>query len=70
MYYVCWHVNKDNRKTQSDFKCVKFVDRRDNADINAALNILAFGNGAAGRGGGEVTRPDETSNRYYNSCGL
>ena len=28
---------------------------RDNADVNAALNILAFGNRAAGRGGSEKT---------------
>ena len=30
---------------------------RDHADVNAALNILASGNGASGHGGGEVTRP-------------
>ena len=54
--YVCGHVDKDNRKTQANFLC-KACGHRDNADVNAALNILAFGNGAAGRGGGEVTRP-------------
>ena len=51
----CGHIDKDNRKTQSEFMCLA-CGHRDNADINAALNILASGNGAAGRGF-EVTRP-------------
>ncbi len=53
---ACGHTAKQNRKTQSDFHCVK-CGHRANADINAALNILASGNGAAGRGGGGITRP-------------
>jgi len=52
----CGHVDKQNRKTQADFECTA-CGHRDNADVNAALNILAFGNGASGRGGGGVTRP-------------
>ena len=52
----CGNVDKNNRKTQSVFICTA-CGHRDNADVNAALNILASGNGAAGRGGGEVTRP-------------
>ena len=52
----CGHVAKENRKTQADFHCVA-CGHRDNADVNAALNILASGNGAAGRGGGGVARP-------------
>ena len=52
----CGHIDKDNRKTQAKFKCLA-CGYRDNADVNAALNILASGNGAIGRGGGEVTRP-------------
>lgn len=54
--HECGHTEKANRKTQADFICVS-CGHRDNADVNAALNILAFGNGAAARGGGEVTRP-------------
>ncbi len=54
--HACGHVDAANRKSQSVFECVKCT-HRDNADINAALNILAFGNGAAGRGGGGVSRP-------------
>ncbi len=52
----CGNVDKENRKTQAVFEC-SACGHRDNADVNAALNILAFGNRAAGRGGGEVTRP-------------
>ena len=53
--HECGHVAKENRKTQSGFECVA-CGHRDNADVNAALNIMAFGNGAAGRGDGGVTR--------------
>ena len=52
----CRHVDKKNRKTQSVFICTD-CGHRDNADVNAGLNILASGNGAAGRRGGEVTWP-------------
>ena len=55
--HECGHTEKDNRKTQAEFVC-QACGHRDNADCNAALNILAFGNGAAARGGGvEVRRP-------------
>ena len=53
--HECGHVAKENRKTQADFACLS-CGHRDNADVNAALNIMAFGNGAAGRGDGGVTR--------------
>ena len=52
----CGHTEKANRKTQAEFICLS-CSYSGNADHNAALNILAFGNGAAARGGGEVTRP-------------
>ncbi len=52
----CGNVDKENRKTQAAFICTA-CGHRDNADVNAALNILALGNRAAGRGGGEVTWP-------------
>ena len=45
----CGYTEKDNRKTQADFACVS-CDHRANADVNAALNILASGNGATARG--------------------
>lgn len=44
------HVDQESRK-RSDFKCTA-CGHADDADLNAALNLLAFGNGAAGRGGG------------------
>ncbi len=50
--HQCGHVDKKNRKG-TDFKCTE-CGHADDADVNAALNILAFGNGAAGRGGGDT----------------
>ena len=50
--HSCGHVDKDSRK-RSDFKCT-VCGHTDDADVNAALNILAFGNGATGRGGGDT----------------
>ena len=47
----CGHVSKDNRKRRSEFACVA-CGYSNHADLNAALNILALGTGAAGRGGG------------------
>ena len=51
--HQCGHVAKENRKKQSNFKCTA-CGHADDADVNAALNILAFGNEAAGRGGGDT----------------
>ena len=53
--HECGHVAKENRK-QLNFKCTA-CGHTDDADVNAALNILAFGNGATGHGGGDVGRP-------------
>lgn len=39
---ACGHVDKDNRMTQSEFVCTA-CGHEDNADINAAKNILAKG---------------------------
>lgn len=38
----CGHTSKENRKTQSGFKCVK-CNFKEHADINAAKNILVSG---------------------------
>ena len=47
----CGHVDKNNRKTQSKFKCMA-CGHADHADMNASANVLqAFGIGAAARGG-------------------
>ena len=46
-------AKKGKQKTQSKFKC-RYCGHEDNADINAALNILAVGNTATGRGGSGV----------------
>ena len=51
--HSCGHVAKGNRLSQSEFKCIA-CGHTDDADVNAALNILAFGNGATGRGGGDT----------------
>ena len=53
---VCGFIDAANRKTQANFKCLE-CGHEDNADVNAALNILASVTGATGHGGGEVTRP-------------
>ena len=36
----CGHISKDNRKSQSKFKCTK-CDYEANADVNASLNIVS-----------------------------
>lgn len=46
----CGHVDKDNRRSQAGFKCLS-CGHEGNADVNAALNILALGTGASGRRG-------------------
>lgn len=38
----CGHISKDNRKSQSQFECVK-CGHKDNADINASHNIKSKG---------------------------
>ena len=38
----CGHISRDNRMTQAKFECVE-CGHSENADINAARNILAAG---------------------------
>ena len=71
----CGHISKDNRQKSSwsVFDC-QACDYRDDADYNAALNILASGYGATARGdSGDVSRsmkreidagPGERSDRH------
>ena len=51
----CGTTDKKSRVSQSIFKC-QHCGHEDNADINAALNILAAGNTATGRGDGDIGR--------------
>ena len=48
----CGTTGRKNRKTQSEFRCVS-CGHLDNADINAARNILALGIGESLNGRGE-----------------
>ncbi|GAA1897857.1 RNA-guided endonuclease InsQ/TnpB family protein [Asanoa iriomotensis] len=52
----CGHVATENRKSQAVFVCVA-CGHADNADVNAAKNILAAGLVVTGRGGPAVGRP-------------
>ena len=47
--YACGYVDKENRKTQIKFECKSCV-HEDNADNNAALNILAAGHAVSACG--------------------
>lgn len=68
--HACQHIAKGNRESQAVFRCVN-CGHEDNADHNAALNILdrAFqpqpstGGGAARRGSGTSVSPEGTSQR-------
>lgn len=40
--YVCEHLEKENRLSQSEFEC-KNCGHKDNADLNAAKNIKRLG---------------------------
>lgn len=46
--YLCGYVDQGNRRTQALFECQR-CGYESNADINAALNIMASGIGASGR---------------------
>ncbi|MCY3987125.1 MAG: transposase [Gammaproteobacteria bacterium] len=54
--HACGVIAKRGRKSQSRFEC-PHCGYVGNADVNAALNILARGVGASGRGGSGIVRP-------------
>ena len=56
----CGHVAKENRRTQSRFECVR-CGHRNNADMNAALNIMAEGTRLLDAEAAGVSRADEAS---------
>ena len=47
---LCGHVHQDNRLTQAEFRCLK-CGHAENADLNAAKNILSLGLKTGGRPG-------------------
>lgn len=53
---ACGHVAMENRKSQAVFMCAVCL-HRDNADVNAAINILAAGQAVSARGGSAVQLP-------------
>lgn len=52
----CGHCEKDNRQTQDKFECLS-CGHIGNADVNAAINILAAGRAVVGRGAEEDPQP-------------
>ena len=60
----CSHTAPENRKSQAVLRCRR-CGHSNNADVNAAKNILAAGRAVTGRGGTphatQAQRPDETS---------
>ena len=60
----CGHTTPENRESQAVFRCRR-CGHNDNADVNAAKNILAAGRAVTGRGGTphapQAQRPYETS---------
>jgi IS605 OrfB family transposase len=52
---ACKHVARENRESQAVFRCVA-CRHQDNADVNAARNILAAGLAVTGRGDLDIGR--------------
>lgn len=55
---ACGHTAAENRKSQAVFVC-QACGHADNADVNAANNILAVGLAVTARGGTSQQRPGE-----------
>ena len=63
--FKCKHVAKENRRTQAEFECVE-CGHQENADINAAKNILSAGHAVLSvEGGCSKSRPLKQK-----TCGL
>ncbi len=67
--FECGHVAKENRKTQKEFLCVK-CGHSDNADVNAARNILAKGDKATVSGDGDISRSMKLKTPTSQGCAL
>ena len=52
----CSHTEKENRNSQSKFECKK-CGHSENADVNAAKNILAAGHAVFACGGSDISHP-------------
>ena len=65
----CGHVDKDNRKKQAHFKCLA-CGHTDNADLNAARNILNLGLEKLMAGGAPVTGrgEDNEAGAFFMEC--
>ena len=63
MCHQCRHFDKDNRKTQSKFRCL-FCGHSANADVNASSNIFALGTRAIGQERSSGFSSVELSGRY------
>ena len=55
---ACGHTGEENRKSQAGFSC-RACGHEDNADVNAAKNILAAGLAVTARGGTSHQGPGE-----------
>ena len=65
----CGHTEKDNRRTQAHFQCLA-CGHTDNADANAARNILSLGLNRLLAGGAPVTGrgEDNEAGAFFMEC--
>lgn len=68
---ACSYTHKKNRENQAIFECQK-CRYKDNADLNAAKNILAAGLAVTGHGRDliDISRPDEVSTDLTDSISM